>query len=190
MRYGEINMALVDWIFIAGILICLILGSLFGFGSQLRFLTGGIFGFLISFFICYTCGGLILDIPFVNGMLSGLASKWAHIEWLTKIHLEIIIYYVVLFFVVTILRILIVRILARVAETDVFVIKLINKVSGALLFTAMAFLIMLLVFQIITWIGGGTLLNFYAKISGSAIVKPIFENNPLLKLVEMVKSRF
>lgn len=182
-------MILADWFFIGGTIICLVLGSLFGFGHLLKFLTGGIVGIIISLFVCYTFGGLILDIPFVHGLLSGLASRWAHIGWLTKIHLEIIIYYVALFFITTLLRILIVKLFAFVVETDVFVLKIINKVGGALLFTALAFLIMLLVFQIINWIGGETLAGFSAKLSGSSVVKPIFENNPLLRLVEMVKSR-
>lgn len=180
-------MVLADWFFIGGILISLFLGSIFGFGSLVKFLTGGIIGVFISIVVCYTFGGMILDIPFVNEILVKLASRWAHIEWLTKIHLEIIIYYVALFLIISLLRILIVKILTLVVESDVFVLKIINKAGGALLFTALAFLIMLLVFQIITWTGGETYLNFAAKLSGSSIVKPIFENNPLLKLVEMVK---
>lgn len=181
-------MNLADWIFIGGIIICLILGSLFGFGHLLKFLTGGIIGILISVFVCYTFGGLILDIPFVHEMLSNLASHWSHIGWLTAIHPEIIIYYVVLFLITMILRKLIVKILAFVVETDVLVLKIINKVGGALLFTAMAFLIMLFVFQVITWMGGGALYDLEKALSGSSIVKPIFENNPLLRLVEMVSE--
>ena len=180
-------MVLADWIFIGGIILSLILGSLFGFGHVLKFLTGGIVGIVISLFVCYTFAGLILDIPFVHTMLTSLASKWAHIEWLTKIHLEIIIYYVVLFFVITILRIIIVKLFTLVVESDVLVLKIINKAGGALLFTAVALLIMLLVFQIISWIGGDTSFNFLQKLAGSSVVKPIFEHNPLLKLVEMVK---
>lgn len=180
-------MVLADWIFIGGILGCLTLGALIGFGKGLKFITRGIIGFAISMFVCYTFGGIILDIPFVTDLLTGLSSKWAHIEWLYKIHLEIIIYYIILFAVVSLVRVLIVKILAHVLETDVFAIKVINKACGAVLFTAIGLLVLLFVFQIIAWRGGDVSSNFLAQIAGSTIVKPIYENNPMAILVEMVK---
>lgn len=180
-------MVLADWIFIGGILACLVVGSLFGFGQLLKFITGGIAGAIISVILCYTFGGLILDIPIINTAVSDLASKWAHIGWLSAIHLEIILYYVLLFIVTTLVRIVIVRLLRRVMETDVLVIKIINKVCGALLFTALALLVMLLVFQIISWIGGDTYNNFLLNLSGSSVLKPVFVNNPLDALVELTK---
>lgn len=181
-------MVLADWIFIGGILGCLTIGALIGFGRGLKFFTRGIIGFAISLFVCYTFGGIVLDFPFVTHLMTGLASKWAHIEWLTKIHPEIVIYYIVLFAVVSLLRILIVRIFAHVMETDIFVIKVINKVGGALLFTAAGLLITLFAFQIIAWIGGEAAEDFMMKIAGSTIVKPVYESNPLVRLVELVKS--
>lgn len=180
-------MILADWIFIGGLLACLAIGSLIGFGRVLKFMTGGIIGILISLFICYAFGGLILDIPFIANMLTALASKWAHIGWLSAIHLEIIIYYVVLFILTMIIRKVIVTIFAHVMETDVLALKIINKVFGAVLFTALALLVMLLVFQIICWMGGDTAVDFLNKLSGSNIVKPIFVNNPLTRLITMVK---
>lgn len=180
-------MILADWIFIGGIIACIIVGSLFGFGHLLKFITGGIVGIFISVLICYAFGGLILDIPAINGALTDLASKWAHIKWLSAIHLEIIIYYVVLFVVSMLLRKIIVKILQHVMETDVLFLKIINKVCGAVLFTALALLIMLFVFQIINWIGGETYTNFLLELSGSSIVKPMFVNNPLDAIVKMTR---
>ena len=182
-------MVLADWIFIGGILACLALGAMIGFGKGLKFITRGIIGFAISVFLCYTFGGIFLEIPFVNNLLTELAAKWAHIEWLSKIHLEIIIYYIILFAAVSLLRIIIVKIFAHVMETDVFAIKVINKACGALLFTAIGILVILFVFQIIVWIGGDTAAEFAKKIAGGTIVQPIYENNPLTVLIEMVKPK-
>ena len=182
-------MILADWIFLGGLLICIALGALIGFGKSMKFITGGIAGIIISVLLCYMFGGLILGIPFVNQMLIKLADNWAHIGWLTKLHPEIIIYYIALFAISMILRIVIMKIFAHVMETDILLIKIINKVGGAVLVTTLAILLLLFVFQIIVWIGGNTVENFSSALTDSTIVKPIFENNPLAILVEMVKPK-
>lgn len=177
-----------DWIFLAVLLGIAVLGSFLGFGKILKFVTGGIIGIIISIVLCYCFGGMILEIPFVDQILKDLASHWAHIEWLCTIHLEIIIYYIVLFIIITLLRIIIVRILKGIAETDVLVMRIINKVLGAALLVFIAFILMGLVFQIITFIGGETALNFYNALAtnANAIVRPLFDWNPMLNLISFI----
>lgn len=179
-----------DWIFLAVALGIAALGVLFGFGKILKFITGGIVGIFISFIICYCFGGVILQIPFVNEMLANLAAKWSHISFLTTIHLELIIYYVALFIITMILRIIIVRILKGIVETDVLVMRIINKVLGAALMVALGFLLMGLTFQIIDWIGGSTKIDFYNALAASAnaIVRPLYDWNPMRSLGAFIKK--
>lgn len=180
-----------DWIFLGVLLVVAIIGALLGFGKVLKFLTKGIIGLIISVFLCYTFGGIILDWPFVSGMLADLASHWSNIGFLSLIRLEIIIYYIGLFLVFTLLRILIVGLIGHISESDLLVMKIFNKVGGALLFTLLAFLLLFFVFQIIHWIGGNTAANFSSllEMNCNAIVRPIYEGNPMNALVEFLRKK-
>ena len=183
-------MGLGDWIFIAVFLGIAVLGAIMGLGRGLKILTGGIFGIIISVLICYCLGGIILEIPFISQLLKDLAAHWAHIDWLTKIHLEIIIYYIALFIITMLVRILLVWIIRHVVESDFIVLKILNKVGGALLLVAVGFMLMFLVFQIIGWIGGQTEISFYEKLvtNGNAILRPLYEHNPMNSLIQHVKN--
>ena len=152
-------------------------------------MTGGIVGVAISVFICYCIGGLILDIDAIRNLLGDLAAKWAHIHWLSVIHLEIIIYYIILFLIVQVARILIVKLIAGMFEAKLLIMKIINKVGGALLFVGLFFLLALLIFQIIYWIGGETAINFHAKLAGSWFnLDELFIHNPLAKMVDYIRA--
>lgn len=48
------------------------LGLVVGFGRTLKFFTKGIFGIILSVFVCVTFGGMIQGIPAVADWLSGL----------------------------------------------------------------------------------------------------------------------
>ena len=181
-------MTVADWIFLGGLLLSLGLGALLGFGKLVKALTGGIVGVLISIVLCYCFGGMIMNIPAVSALLSRLSANWAGNAFLVKIHLEVIIYYVALFIIFSLLRVLIVFIFKNIAESDVLVMKIINKACGALLFAAVALLLMFLVFQIIVWIGGSTAAEFDSKLAGSMIVRPLFEHNPMAALVARIKG--
>lgn len=183
-------MGIGDWIFLAVLLVLVVLGALLGFGKVLKFVTGGIVGIIISIVLCYCFGGVILQLGFVSQMLTDLASHWADIDWLSAIHLEIIIYYVVLFILFTLIRIIIVRILKGVAETDVLVMRIINKLLGAVLMVAFGFLLMGLVFQIIAFIGGDTATNFSNTLatSANAIVRPLYDLNPMRSLMAFITN--
>ncbi len=176
-----------DWIVILCALGVCALGAFIGFGKGLRFLTKGLVGFAISIFICYCIGGLILDIDAIRNLLGDLAAKWEHISFLKIIHLEIIIYYIVLFLVAQVARILITRLVAKILEIKILPMKIINAVGGSLLFVALFMLILLLVFQIIYWIGGTTAANFGESLAGSWLgLDELFAHNPLIKMVDYI----
>lgn len=181
-----------DWIFLGALLVVLFLGSILGFGKVLSFFVlNKAVRIIIAVFVCYTFGGMILGISFVNQLLVDLKSSWANSSFLNAIHLEIIIYYVALFIITMILILIISRILRGVSESKFLPIRILNKVCGAVLLSAFALAIMLLVFQIIVWIGGETAVNFGIKLSEKAdkILLPLYEDNPMLKLIELAKTQ-
>jgi len=173
-----------------------LLGVVLGFGKGLKFFTSGIFGIIISVFVCYSIGGMVLRLEFVQNLLNRFAELWTgadkegfFFDFLAKIHPEIIVYYIVLFIAVQIVRIILVRILKHIAEAKLTVVKIINRVLGAALFVAMAVLITLTVFQIIHWVGGTTAEELLANLEGSVFgLDKLFTNNPLLGLVEQVQG--
>ena len=162
-------MILADWIALGLIAVFMIVGVIVGFGKGLQFFTGGIFGFIIGIVVCVLLGTVFLDVTFVRDLLDKLASYWAHIDFLNAIHLDIIIYYVVLFIIVQIIRALSVWLLKSVFESNVGVMKFFNKLLGAILFLIFGVLIMLMVVKIIGWVGGDTYDYVYDNLRGSAL---------------------
>lgn len=177
-----------DWIFLGALLVVTAIGALLGFGKVLTaFVLNKIVRIIMAVFVCYTFGGMILGIPFVNQLLADLAANWAHIGFLRVIHLEIIIYYVVLFAITMLVIWILSKILRGLSEVQFFPVRVLNKVGGAILLSALAFALMLLVFQIIHWIGGATSDNFLSllQVNCPAIVRPLYENNPLNVLINL-----
>lgn len=191
-------MLMVDYIALAILVVFAAIGALVGFGKGLKFLTGGIFGIIISVVLCYIFGSMILGIPFVNDLLTKLAESIG--GWSIAVT---VIYYIVLFVIFTLLRILIVKIVRKVAEADVLVMKIINRILGAVLLAAFGILLGLLALQIIYWVQvseaglGEIYTNWMMSESGepSAIVGALYLKNPLSALadyfnqiVEMIKG--
>lgn len=190
-------MIIADWIAIGGVLLFGLIGAGVGFGKGLKAFTSGLFGVIISVVVCYCLGGLVLKLQFVQDLLTKLAALWTgkdgfFFDLLTKMRMEVVIYYIVLFIIVQLLRILIVNILKSVVESDVAVMRVINKILGAVLFIAFGLLIALLVFQIIYWVGGTTLDTVRSKFEASALKLDywFFEGNPLAGVVKYVNSMF
>ncbi len=180
-------MIVADWVALALVAAFFLAGVAAGFGKGLKFFTSGIFGIIISVFVCYSIGGLVLKLEFVRTLLdkftAALTDKNGFCDFLLKIHVDVVVYYIVLFIIVQILRIIIVAILKNIAEINNAVFKIINRVLGAVFFLAVLTLIALTVFQIIQWIGGNTAQNFAQKLEGSFFkLDKLFENNPLLAL--------
>lgn len=192
-------MLMVDWIALGIIVVFAAIGALIGFGRGLKFLTGGIFGIIISVVLCYIFGSMILGVPFVNDLLTKLAESIG--GWSIVIT---VIYYVVLFILFTLIRILIVKIIRKVAEADVLIMKIINKVFGAILMAAFGVLLGMLALQIIYWVQtnpdplGDIYVNWMMNAETgdpSAIVGALYVNNPLsaladyfTQIVEMIKG--
>ena len=186
-------MVAADWIAIVAVLVIGALGALLGFGKSLKFFTDGIFGIIISVIVCYCIGGLILDLKFVQEILNkftgALTDKNGFCNFLLKIHIDIIVYYIVLFIIVQLARILIVFILKNIIESNNKVSKTINRVLGAIFLLTVAALLALLVFQIIYWIGGSTASGVRLKLEGSFFkLDKLFENNPLLSLPDRISQ--
>lgn len=185
---------IADLVAVGVVVVFALLGVLVGFGKGLRFFTKGIFGVIISIFVCYCIGGFIMQLSFVQELLTKFAALWADKEGfffdiIRKIRVEVIVYYIALFIVVQIIRIIIVAILKHVAEAKVLVMKVINKILGAILFIVMGVLLSLIVFQIIYWIGGDTAENFDNLLGGSLFgLDKLFEHNPLIYIVDYLKG--
>lgn len=185
---------IADWIAIGIVAVAALLGAIFGFGKVLKFYTSGIFGIIISVFICYCIGGIILQWQFVTDLLEKFASLWAGKEgfwfdFLTRIHVEVIVYYICLFIVIQIARIIIVQVLKRIVEVKNVVMKVINRVLGAALLVVMTILFALLVLQIIHWVGGSTSDALLSQLEGSVFkLDVVYLNNPLSALIDWIKS--
>ena len=186
-------MILADWIIIGLMVLFCIFGMLFGFGKGLKFFTGGIVGFLISFIVCYALGGLIYNLGFVKDLLGNMNSAIASngngfCRFLLKIHIDIIVYYIALFIIVSILRIIIVKIIKSIVEIDNMVLIVINKTLGVIFFVLIFFMLLMMVFWIVSLIGGGTEANFLMKLSGSKLKLDVFfEHNPFMTIIRAIR---
>lgn len=187
-------MILADWIIIGLAVVFCLFGMLFGFGKGLKFFTGGILGFIISIFVCYALGGLIYNFGFVKDLLNSLVSAIdkannGFCRFLLKIHIEIIIYYIALFIIVTILRIIIVKIIKSIVEIDNMALIIINKTLGVIFFVGIFLMLLMMVFWIVSLIGGRTEANFLLKLSGSKLkLDWFFNHNPFMTIIREVLS--
>lgn len=186
-------MILADWIAIGLIAFFCLLGMLFGFGKGLKFFTGGIFGFIISVVVCYALGGIIYNFGFVqdglNSMRAALAENGSGFcNFLLKIHIDIVVYYVALFLAVTIIRLIIVRVIKSIVEIDNMFLIILNKTFGVVLFVGVLFMVTLLVFWVISLIGGNTEADFLMKLSGSKLkIDWLFEHNPFMTIIKVIR---
>ena len=186
-------MCTLDWVALGVVAACLLIGALLGFGKLLAFLTNKIVGKITAVFICYTFGGMIMNIGFVQDLLVKIASLWSgsdnfFLVFLTKIHLEVIVFYIILFIVVFCIIKLLALIAKAIFEIKVLPLKIINRTGGAILLTGTGILVGLLIFQIIYWVGGETMTNFVNSLQGSVFgLDKLFFNNPLLGLVNLVQ---
>ena len=137
----------IDVIVIIIAVVLALLGLLLGFGRTLKFFTSGIFGIVISVFVCMTFGGMVLGIPAVHQWMFDINMSLG--GFLQTIHLETIIFYIVFFIVVQIVRIIIVRLVAGLFSASVLPVRIINRVLGMVLMVAAVFLLLLLVFALI-----------------------------------------
>lgn len=188
-------MIIADWIAIAVVAAFILLGALVGFGKGLKFFTSGVFGIIISIVVCYLIGGLVLKISYVQEILGkfieALTGKNKFCNFLLKIHIEIVVYYIVLFIIVSAVRILIVYLLRRIVESNRPVFKVINKFLGIFFFLIVMILLVLFIFQIIYWIGGSVYGDFRQSLNGSFFrLDKLLDANPLASLPDWFRENF
>ena len=170
-------------------------GMIGGFGKVLKFFTQGIFGKIISVFVCYFIFGIVLDWPFVQDLLHQLnTSLAANGSWictiLIMIRIDLIVFAVALFVGVQLLRVLVVGVIDGIFETENAVVKVVGKTLGILLALFCTMVIVLIVFQILAWTTG---VNgpVYQWMKGSIFgIDQLFVNNPLNSIFESIRQRF
>ena len=177
-------MITADIIVLIGFILFVLIGAVVGFGKGLRFFTSGIFGVIISIFVCYLIYGLVLDIDAVRELLDRfnewLAAQGSVGKFFADIHTDRVVLAVVLFIIIQIIRVIIVKIIKGIFEINNVLFKIINKIFGAAFFFVVALAILLIVFQIIAWIGGDTYADFLASLDGSIFkLDELLINNPL-----------
>ncbi|MCM1545827.1 MAG: hypothetical protein NC033_02205 [Clostridiales bacterium] len=185
-------MQVIDWVAIGVVLGAIAIGTLLGFGKQLKIFTGGIIGVLISLVVTYFSIGVVASWGFVQDIMLKLHNAMAgadnaFVNFLIKIGIEKIILGIALFIIIQIIRVIIVNIIKGVMEADNVVLKTINRVAGAVFMLAVACMVTLIVFHIIQLIGGNTAGNFHQSISGSVFkLDWVYENNPLRFIVQKI----
>lgn len=165
-------MIAVDWVLIGIIVGGLALGALFGFGGIFKFFTTGIFGIIISVVVCFLIGAAFygpcepLLIKLQDAILAN--DNW-FCQFIGKLNIQVILYYVILFVVVWLLRFIVVKIIKSVAESENKGIKVVNKLLGSIFFAAILLLLFFFVFFVIGWVGGETADNFNNYLAGGAL---------------------
>lgn len=165
-------MIAVDWIFLGIILGGLVLGALFGFGGIFKFFTTGIFGIIISVVVCVFIGTAFYGTcePLLDKIQEAIVANenW-FCQFLGKLNVQVILYYVLLFVIVWLLRFLIVKIIKSISQSENKVIKIMNRIMGAVFFLLILLLILFFVFFLIGWVGGPTADNFSEYLAGGAL---------------------
>ena len=182
-------MIVADLIVLALVAIFAVLGMLFGFGKGLKFFTGGIFGIILSVFVCYALGGLIFNISFVHKALEGFRATLekngsGFCKFLLTVHIETIVYYIALFIVVTILRIILVRVIKNIVEIDNMALIVVNKIFGVILYIGALCLLILFVFWIIALIKGPYLTDFPELAKSKLQLGWLYEHNPFMTIIK------
>ncbi len=178
-------MILADWIVLGAAVLFAAIGLFVGFGGTLKFFTGGIFGVIISIVVCYFLYGIVIGWEFVQALMDKLVSVLAEADntfcdILIRIKIEHIVLCLAMFVIVQVARVIVVLVIKNIAEIKNPVIKVLNKALGLVFMTALVFALLLIVFQIVAWIGGGTADNFMEALSGSGLkLDWLFLNNPM-----------
>ncbi len=182
-------MITVDVVAIIVGVLSLAFGTLLGFGKSLKVFTKGIFGFVVSLVVCYFIYGIVLDWKFVGDLLEKfhkylVAKDNFFCDLLIAIRIDMIVFYAALFGIVTLIRVFLVNLVAELMSSDNKAVKVVNKILGAIFFTFMVFVVVLILFQILS---GSA--SFGAKLNGSVFgLDKLFKNNPLKSIIEGFKK--
>lgn len=179
-------MVVADVILILVALLSVVTGAFIGFGKSLKFFTSGIFGKIISLIVCYILFGIVLEWPFVIKLLDRFTSYLqgknnGFCNFLLMIRIDMVVFSICLVVAVQLVRIFIVSLIKNVMETDVLVLRVINKTLGAVFFPVMIAGLALIVMQILYYVNP----DLGASLQGSAFgLDKLFYNNPLFAVIE------
>ena len=135
-----------------------------------------------------------MSLPFVKDLLdkitASMTDKNAFYDWLLKIHIEVVIYYILLFIAVQLIRVPVVLLVKLVLEINNPIFKIINRILGAVLFLAVAAMVVMFVFQIFYWVQGAVDgQGLYGKLQGSVFrLDGLYLKNPLSSLPDRILS--
>jgi hypothetical protein len=160
---------IIDYITLVLLVLFAVVGLITGFGSGLKFFTSGVFGIIIAIVVCIALVPSICGLPFVVNLFAGMNENLSNVGDFGDILVVVVDYAIVgviLFIVVQLLRILIVNIIAHIVEVDNIIFKILNKTLGVVFYVAVLFLLILLIFSIISLIGGNTATNVATWLKG------------------------
>lgn len=186
-------MITADVVVIIAFILCLVLGSVLGFGRVLRIFSDGIFGMIISVVLCYFLFGVVLSWGFVQDLLLKFTDTLAEKDsWilniLIRIRIDLVVFAIVLFGVVQLARKLVVHVVAEIFSGHNKVVSVLNRVLGIVFLTAFVIVFTLIAFQIVAWVSG-TEGAFYQSLSGSVFkLDSLFVDNPLNAVFEHIKG--
>ena len=179
-------MILAAYILIAIVILFAVIGGWIGFGKTLKWITGGIIGFILFILQCYVLFGFVIHFKFVGNFMTSITNGLESAanpfcNFLLMIHIEMVVVAVILFILVTIIRKLITKIIANVTETDHIAFKIINKSLGAVMGVVVVAVVGLIALQIISVIKDSSSLSF---LEGSFFqLDQLYANNPLLLII-------
>lgn len=172
-------MILADWIMLGVIAAVIVLGLIIGFSGCLKFFTSGVFGVVISVIVTYFLLGIVNSWQFVADLLSRLNAAMNISESAANV-IDQVLLAVIIFIVVQLLRILAVKAVVSMFEIDNGAVKVINRVLGVASVACIMFILGLLAFQIIYWVGGTSADQVSAALADSKLgLGWLYENNPL-----------
>ena len=186
-------MITADIIAMIAFLALLIIGALVGFGKGLDLITRGFVGSAISAICCYFIYGIVLDWSFTQSLIAKFvefmkAPDTRLCDFLLTIRVDMILFYAILFLLVQLVRKFAISIIRKFFEIDVLAMRLINKVLGVALALFVALALMLIIFQVITWVGGSVATSVSDALSGSGLgLDKLFLNNPLNSIIDSIK---
>jgi uncharacterized membrane protein required for colicin V production len=184
-------MIVADWIVLAFVLGCAVIGIILGLAKVIKIFTSGIFGIIISIIVAYFLYGVVISWGITQALIEkldeALLSGNGFTQFLYNAHIETIVVAIVLFVIVQLLRLLIVNLFNSIInDSEVAVIVVVNKALGLILMLAIFTMFLLLVFQVAAWIGGTTDSSFALSLQGSFFkLNKLFENNPLNAVIAL-----
>ena len=173
-------MSALDSITIIVAVLLAVLGLCLGFGRTLRFFAKGLFGVVISVFVCATFGGMIAGISAVAEWISGLNARlgeaWGFLE---TIRFATVVYYILLFLAVQIVRIIVVKCVVRIFSSQALPVRILNRALGAALAVAAVLLLLLLVFALFRVFEDTAFVqDILSQMEGSFLAS-LYANNPV-----------